>query len=84
MAFGSVTESDILTVDGDFEFFVASGQAIAIQLTPRETAALKFNVDGAGTTDDLEIEILQGHRISSGTRPPTASQPTTTSTACLS
>lgn len=66
MAFSTPVESDFLTVDGDYEFFVASGQAVAIQLNPRETATLAFNFDAAGTTDDLEIEVLQGHRISTG------------------
>lgn len=66
MAWGTFTESDFLTVDANFEFLVASGQAVVLALNPRETATLAFNIDAAGTTDDLEIEILQGHRISNG------------------
>ncbi len=67
MAFGSFTESIFLTVDAAFEFLeTAAGTAIVLALNPRETVSILFNVDAAGTTDDLEIEILQGHRISTG------------------
>ena len=66
MAWGTFTKSDFLLVDDDFEFFVASGQAIVLALNPRETVSILFNVDAAGTTDDLEIEVMQGHRISDG------------------
>ena len=92
MAFGPVNTSAILTVDDDFEFLTDGTDAIVIQLTPRETATLNFVVDAAGTTDDLEIEVIQGHRISTGngldglpppttwswTRRRTGSRPTTT------
>jgi hypothetical protein len=68
MAFGSVTQSEFLTVDGDYEFFKddAGNDAIAIQLTPGERCTFRFHMDAVGTTDDLEIEVLQGHRISNG------------------
>lgn len=67
MAFGSVVESAFLTVGADYNFIKASGgNAAEIVLNPRETATLRFNIDTAGATDDLEIEVLQGHRTSSG------------------
>jgi len=66
MAFGTLTLSDFLTLDGSFEFFISSSDAIALQLTPRETASLEFNVDAVGTTDDVEIQIVQGHRVKNG------------------
>jgi hypothetical protein len=66
MAWSAVSTTDFLTCDANFEFLVESGQAKIITLNPRETAQLVFNVDAAGVTDDLEIEILQGHRISNG------------------
>lgn len=66
MAFGTVTLSDVVTVDADFEAFQASGAAIAVQLAFGESVSLVFNVDSAGTTDDVEIEILTGHRVVNG------------------
>ncbi len=67
MAFGTRTDSIFITCDAAFEFFEsAAGTAIVLTLNPRETVSILFNVDAAGTTDDLEIEILQGHRISTG------------------
>lgn len=66
MAFSAVTQSDFLTLDADYEFLTASGAAIAIQLTPGESGTLLFSADAAGTTDDIEVEVLQGHRISAG------------------
>jgi len=67
MAFGTFTESIFLTVDANFEFMESvAGTAIVLTLNPRETVSILFNVDAAGTADDLEIEILQGHRISTG------------------
>lgn len=66
MAWGTFTESAILTVDDSFEFITDGTDAIVLALNPRETATFLFNVDAPGTTDDLEIEILQGHRINNG------------------
>lgn len=66
MAFEAFATSAILTVDDDFEFFTDGADAIVIQLTPGETGKLNFIVDAPGTTDDLEIEVVQGHRISNG------------------
>lgn len=69
MAWGLLKETGFLTVDAKFEFFLdlsASTSAFLLDLNPRETATLVFRVDGAGTTDDIEIEVLQGHQISSG------------------
>ncbi len=66
MAWGSMVESAILPVDAAFEFFTDGTDAIVLELNPQETVTFFFNVDAAGTADDLEIEILQGHRISNG------------------
>lgn len=66
MAFGSVTSSDFLTLDANFEAFEVSGVAIAVQLAFGESVTFRFNVDAVGTTDDIEIEVLTGHRISTG------------------
>lgn len=66
MSFGVVSLSDFLTLDGSFEFFIESSDAIVLVLNPRETASLEFNVDAAGTTDDVEIQIVQGQRIKNG------------------
>jgi hypothetical protein len=66
MAWGTFTQSDWLTVDANFEFLVETSDPLVIALNPRETVSLKFNIDAAGTTDDLEIEVLQGHQISTG------------------
>lgn len=66
MAFGTPVETDFLTVGSTYKFITASGQAVAIQLATFETATLLFNFDAAGTTDNLDIEILQGQRISNG------------------
>ncbi len=66
MAFGTRTTSDFLTVDADFEFFIASSDAIVLALNPRETVSFLITFDAAGTTDDLEVQVLQGHRLSTG------------------
>ncbi len=66
MAWGTRTDSDILTVDAAFEAFVEASDPLLITLNPRETVSITFHVDAAGTTDDLEIEILQGHQLSTG------------------
>lgn len=68
MAWGAMTESAFLTLDAAFEFLEASGggTAIVLALNPGETATLNFNADAAGTTDDIEIEVLQGHLLSTG------------------
>ena len=66
MAFAARVVSSFLTVGNNYEFIKDGADAFALQLTPRETVTLVFNFDAAGTTDDIEIEILQGHRESSG------------------
>ena len=67
MAHGTRTDSDFLTVDADFEAFIEAGaDPLLITLNPRETVSLTFHVDASDTTDDLEIEILQGHQLSTG------------------
>ncbi len=69
MAWGAFLSSETLTVDGDFEAYqvAGGGAAVVIQLGPLETAVLNFNIASVvGEVDDLEIQILQGTRISSG------------------
>ncbi len=66
MAFGTRTDSDFLTVDANFEAFVEASDPLLITLNPRETVSITIHVDAAGVTDDLEIEILQGHQLSTG------------------
>lgn len=66
MAFGTVTKASPLTLDGNFEFITDGTDAIAIQLAFGETVSFNFNVDAAGTTDNVEIEIIQGHRVATG------------------
>ena len=66
MAWGTRTDSDILTVDADFEAFVEASDPLLITLNPREIVSITFHVDASDTTDDLEIEILQGHQLSTG------------------
>lgn len=66
MAFSTVTTSGFLTCDANYEFITDGTDAIAIQLTPRETVTFAFNFDAAGTTDDLDIQVLQGHQLSTG------------------
>ena len=66
MAFGSRVESAFLTCDANYEFITDGTDAIAIQLNPREAVTLVFNFDAAGTTDDLDIQVLQGNLESTG------------------
>ncbi len=66
MAWGTRTDSDFLTVDANFEAFVEASDPLLITLNPRETVSITIHVDAAGVTDDLEIEILQGHQLSTG------------------
>lgn len=66
MAWGTFTESDFLTLDGNYEFFIASSDAIVLALNPGESVTFRFHVDDVGTTDDVTVQVLQGHRISNG------------------
>lgn len=63
MAFSAAVASDFLTLDADFEAFIASSDAVVIQLVFGESVTFRFNVDAAGTTDDVELEVMQGHRV---------------------
>ncbi len=67
-AFDAPLRSTFLTLDGNFEFFkiAADTVAVALQLVFGESASFRFNVDAAGTTDNVEVAIMTGHRISSG------------------
>ncbi len=70
MAWAGTVISEDLAADGNFEAFTTSGAAIFITLNPRELLSLTINTDwdGAGT-DELEIQVLGGHQISSGNTP---------------
>ncbi len=70
MAWAGTVISEDLAVDQSFEAFTTSGAAIFITLNPRELLSLTINTDwdGAGT-DELEIQVLGGHQISSGNTP---------------
>lgn len=66
---GTVISEDLAPL-GNFEAFTTSGAAIFITLNPREllSAVINTDWDGAGT-DELEVQVLAGHQISSGNTP---------------
>lgn len=66
MAWSDLTESAFLTVDANYEFFTDGTDAIVGELNPGELVILTFNVDAAGTSDDLDILPVQGQLISTG------------------
>ena len=66
MAWSSLTQTDFLTLDANYEFFVASSNAVVVTTTTGYTYTFTFNVDSAGTTDDVEVQILVGQRVSTG------------------
>lgn len=66
MTFGTPVVGAFLTVGAAYKFLTDGTDAIAIQLATFENATLQFNFDAAGTTDDLDIEILQGQLVSTG------------------
>lgn len=69
MAWGSLVQSSILTVDANYEFLTNSGDndAFIIELAQGESGTLVLHVDVAGTpTDDLEVQVVGGPRISTG------------------
>jgi hypothetical protein len=70
MAWAGKVISEDLAADGNFEAFTTSGAAIFITLNPRELLSSVINIDwdGAGT-DEVEIQVLGGHQISSGNTP---------------
>ncbi len=63
MAWSTLVESAALTVDADYEAFLSSSDPIIISLNPRELLSLTFNIDSVGTTDDIEILVLGGHKV---------------------
>ena len=67
-AFDAPLVSEFLTPGANFEFFrlLAGTTAITLQLVFGESASFRFNVDSAGTTDNVEIAVMTGHQISSG------------------
>lgn len=67
MAWSSYAESAALTLDQDNEFFTDGTDAIVLALNPREIANLVFQCDFDGSgTDEVQIRILAGHRVSTG------------------
>lgn len=68
MAWGTVVTSAELTCDANNDFLKASdGSILVATLNPRELVEVVWNLISAGTTDDLDIEILGGVRLSTGT-----------------
>lgn len=64
MAWGSVVLSALLTCDGNFEAFDDGSAAIVISLNPRELVSLNFSISSLiGEADDLEVQVLGGHRL---------------------
>lgn len=78
MAWAGTVISEDLAADGNFEAFTMSGAAIFITLNPREllSAVINTDWDGAGT-DELEVQVLAGHQISSGNTPDAVNSTTT-------
>ena len=62
---GHVTSAK-MDVDADFEFFTDGTDAIVVIANSRELINFVLTAHNPGTTDDLEWEILGGHRISNG------------------
>ncbi len=78
MAWAGTVISEDLAADGNFEAVTTSGAAIFSTLNPRELLSGTINVDwdGAGT-DELEVQVLAGHQISSGNTPDAVNSTTT-------
>ena len=63
MAWSTIVQSAALVVDADYEAFLSASDPIIISLNPRELLSLTFNIDSVGTTDDIEILVLGGHKV---------------------
>ena len=70
MPWAGVIISEDLAADGNFEAFTTAGAAIFHTPSSRELLSGVINVDwdGAGT-DEVEIQVLGGHLISTGNTP---------------
>lgn len=67
MAWGTLVESATLTTDANFEAFNDGTNAIEIFLNPRERLSITVSIASeVGEVDDLEVQVLGGHRITSG------------------
>ncbi len=67
MAWATFVSSELLTCDANFEAFHDGTDAIIISLNPRELLDLNFTIASEiGEADDLEIQILGGNRVVSG------------------
>lgn len=67
MAWATFVSSELLTCDANFEAFDDGTNAIVITLNPHELLAMAFSIASeVGETDDLEIQILGGSRITTG------------------
>lgn len=67
MAWASATQSELLTTDANWEAFHDGSSAIVIALNPYEVASFIFGISSLiGETDNLEWQILGGHRVSNG------------------
>lgn len=67
MAWATFVSSELLTCDANFEAFHDGTDAIVITLNPRELLDMNFTIASeVGEADDLEIQILGGARVVSG------------------
>ena len=63
-AFG---ESERQVLDANYEFLKQGSDALVISLNPRELVNMVFTVEEVGVpTDNVEIQILGGHRVATG------------------
>lgn len=67
MAWDAAIASALLTCDANFEAFSDATKAIVITPNPREICSFSFSIASeVGEADDLEVQILGGHRLISG------------------
>ncbi len=67
MAWATFVSSELLTCDANFEAFHDGTDALVLTLNPRELMTMMFSIASeVGETDDLEIQILGGTRVVSG------------------
>lgn len=69
MAWSSVLQSAVLTLDANYEFLkiAADTDALVLTMTPGLSGVLTLRTDVVGTpTDKVEIQVVAGPRISSG------------------
>lgn len=67
MAWGSLTTSAKLTTSSSWQFLKAGSDIARPSLNPRELMSGVFRLESVGTTDDLDVEIMGGHQLATGT-----------------